>query len=451
MGSETTLDIVVRAKDEASRTFNSMKSNLKGLSVAMGIAGGAIVAGLGLTVKAAMSAQVEIARMDATLATMGEAGLKARDGILQAAAASAKLGFDDEEAAVSVTKFFQRTNDLTKATELNALAMDLARAKNIDLSTAATLVNQVLSGNGKVLEQYDIDLKESASPLEALGELHKKVAGQAEAFSLTTAGAMDVWKVSMGNLQEAIGEKLLPQLANLVQYIAPVIEKLTALIEEHPKLVAGIVLAVAAIGVFLTVLGTLGIVVPAVISGLSLLASLGPIIGAAFTLMLGPVGLVIIAIAAVTAGLIWLWKNSDIVNAALIAGWEAVKEAYTSISEGIKSAVGAAFNWIIGKANSVISTINSVISMANKIPGVNLGSIGAIPAMAAGGIVTSPTLAMIGEAGPEAVIPLSRAGAGVGGTSVNISIGNFWGGNPEMAAREIGDLIIRRLQANARI
>lgn len=40
------------------------------------------------------------------------------------------------------------------------------------------------------------------------------------------------------------------------------------------------------------------------------------------------------------------------------------------------------------------------------------------PAMAAGGIVTKPTLALMGEAGPEAVVPLRRGGGGLGGTNV---------------------------------
>lgn len=56
-----------------------------------------------------------------------------------------------------------------------------------------------------------------------------------------------------------------------------------------------------------------------------------------------------------------------------------------------------------------------------------------IPYLAKGGIVNSPTLAMIGEAGPEAVVPLSRAGgAGIGGVTVQagaiqISIGSLDG------------------------
>ena len=43
--------------------------------------------------------------------------------------------------------------------------------------------------------------------------------------------------------------------------------------------------------------------------------------------------------------------------------------------------------------------------------------------MAKGGIVTRPTLAMIGEAGPEAVIPLGRGG-GMGSLSVTVNIGD---------------------------
>jgi hypothetical protein len=43
--------------------------------------------------------------------------------------------------------------------------------------------------------------------------------------------------------------------------------------------------------------------------------------------------------------------------------------------------------------------------------------------MAAGGIVNGPTLAMIGEAGPEAVIPLSRLDQMGGGMSITVNAG----------------------------
>ena len=46
---------------------------------------------------------------------------------------------------------------------------------------------------------------------------------------------------------------------------------------------------------------------------------------------------------------------------------------------------------------------------------------GTIKKLATGGIVNSPTIAMIGEAGPEAVVPLNRMGS-MGGSTVNVVI-----------------------------
>jgi SLT domain-containing protein len=79
--------------------------------------------------------------------------------------------------------------------------------------------------------------------------------------------------------------------------------------------------------------------------------------------------------------------------------------------DGITQAFKAAINWIIDGWNR----------LAFAIPGFDLGpvhfdgfrlDIPDIPRLAAGGIVTRPTLALIGEAGPEAVIPLGRGSSG---------------------------------------
>jgi hypothetical protein len=56
--------------------------------------------------------------------------------------------------------------------------------------------------------------------------------------------------------------------------------------------------------------------------------------------------------------------------------------------------------------------------------------------LANGGIVTSPTLAMIGERGPEAVIPLTgpNAGGGMSGNTVNINVN---GGDPNAVVQAL--------------
>jgi hypothetical protein len=94
-------------------------------------------------------------------------------------------------------------------------------------------------------------------------------------------------------------------------------------------------------------------------------------------------------------------------------------------SKGLE--VGKAFaNGIIGFINrNVIDEINELVEFKISAFGasftVNPPDIGRIPMLAQGGIVTGPTLAMIGEAGPEAVIPLSKMG-GMGGNTITINV-----------------------------
>ena len=72
-----------------------------------------------------------------------------------------------------------------------------------------------------------------------------------------------------------------------------------------------------------------------------------------------------------------------------------------------------------------------------------------IPSMAEGGIVTRPTLALIGEAGPEAVIPLSRAGRARGGGVTELHV-HFEGpvGSGEQFARQLRDELVRQGRRN---
>jgi hypothetical protein len=89
------------------------------------------------------------------------------------------------------------------------------------------------------------------------------------------------------------------------------------------------------------------------------------------------------------------------------------EDGFKKIVKGIIGFIARPFQFLI---DIVTGTINAVINGLNKIPGVKLSEInfniadaitGIMP-MAKGGIVTQPTKALVGEAGPEAVIPLNK-------------------------------------------
>ena len=98
--------------------------------------------------------------------------------------------------------------------------------------------------------------------------------------------------------------------------------------------------------------------------------------------------------------------------------WDAIKKIFsdvgTAIANGIKGAVSGAVNVILGAAvniiNGFISAINFAIDIINGIPGVSITRLNklSVPAMAKGGVVDSATLALIGENGKEAVLPLEN-------------------------------------------
>lgn len=115
-----------------------------------------------------------------------------------------------------------------------------------------------------------------------------------------------------------------------------------------------------------------------------------------------------------------------------------------------KRAAIDAYNWAAKAASMVNSATPS---------GMISNAIGALSGRAMGGSVTAGTPYIVGENGRELFVPnqsgtiVSNSGlkSSGSGASININIGNFFGGNPELAARDLGDLIIKRLQMNARV
>ena len=98
--------------------------------------------------------------------------------------------------------------------------------------------------------------------------------------------------------------------------------------------------------------------------------------------------------------------------------WNTIKDKFTSIgtniAEAISSSVKSGINYVIGRIESTVNSgvriINSAIRLANKLPGVSVGTINTVslPRLARGGIIDKEMLAQIGEDGTEAVVPLEK-------------------------------------------
>jgi phage-related protein len=197
-------------------------------------------------------------------------------------------------------------------------------------------------------------------------------------------------------------------------------------------------------------------------------------------------GAVTAAMSAITGVLTTAWQGISAVLAplweTLSAGAKAAAEAFVGAWSGVTGALGTIFDGVVGifrgAFNLVLGIVNTLIRGLNRIsftvpdwvPGIGGNhwgiNIAEIPMLAKGGVATDATMAMIGEAGPEAVLPLrpsvlsdiaagiaqqmpvpAPAAAAAGG---NVTIYLNYTGNGKWTmddADQLGDLLVGRFRA----
>ena len=127
-----------------------------------------------------------------------------------------------------------------------------------------------------------------------------------------------------------------------------------------------------------------------------------------------------------------------------------------AIYDGIVGGFKTVFNGVSGLYNDFAGIMEFDIPDWVPVVGGKGFKLPKIPFLAEGGIVNRPTLAMVGEDGPEAVVPLNRknnpTGIGLGGgMTVNINVGGVTDRtDKKQLAREIGDLIRAEMTRSGR-
>ena len=379
---------------------------------------GGLAVALGDATRAAMEDQQEQAALALTLQNVTGAGAAQTAQVeKQISAMSRASGVADTEYRKALEALVRGTKDVGIAMNDMNLVMDISTATGMDSASIADALAKAYQGNFKALRSLSPEMstmiKEGASLNEVMDVLGGTFGGATATSAETAAGKMKILQNSIGETKESIGAALLPVL----EAVLPVLNKFAAWAQDNPQ-------------AFLAIAGAIGLVAAAIVA-------------TNIAMALNPFALIAAGVALLVVGLVTAYKKFE---------W---------FSTGVNAIINGILSVFETFANSWIKVINVIIKGYNALPllpdigyinEISLGRLGgnnqspggglSIPKMADGGIVSSPTLALIGEAGPEAVVPLDRLNTG-GGVTINVT-----GGLATSA--EIGESVVNALRAYSR-
>lgn len=359
---------------------NKIKAAGRSITTTMSVYGVAgIYAGAKLIEMSEAQAQAEQKLSEIYKSRMG-VGKQAVASTLALASAEQKAGVVGDEVQLAAAQQLATYAKYpgTVNTMLPALNDLLVQQKGLngtqeDATALANLFGKAMMGQTGALKRAGISFTKAQEEVLKYGTEEEKAAMIAEVvnqnvgqmneqFAKTDAGKIQQAKNALGDMGEQIGAVLLPAVADLVSWfqanLLPKLQQLINFMKQHPA-IAKFALAFAAIT---AVLGPLIMMIGGLISAIGSIITIAPALGAAFTVMAGPIGIAVAAIAAAIAIGIALYKNWDKVKAKAKQIWNAIKNAITKPVTAIKSAVSKNFNTLKSNVTRVFTSIKSSAS-----------------------------------------------------------------------------------------
>jgi hypothetical protein len=479
--------------DSAIREFKKLETAGEKAQFAIkkaAVPAAAAIAGLGIVAVDAVKAFMEDDKAAQLLAT----SLRNTTGATDAQIASVEkfitqtsiaAAVADDELRPAFDKLVRGTGDVTKAQDLMNLALDISAGTGKDLGAVSDALSKAFNGQLGPLKKLDPALasliENGATTDEVFAALGDTFKGAASTSANTASGKMKSFTIQMGEFKESIGAAVFPIVDKLLpafKSVADFVTNNTTLVVTLGAVIGGLAVAIIAVNAATTAWAATTKAFAAIQAAFNAIMALNPIflIGAAIVAVIAILVLLqkefgifdgVIRVVGDAFGAVWGaikgvfdWvKNNWPLILAVITGpfglaiafvvkfKDDIMNMFSLIYSGIKATMGFVADVISAPFKAAFRAVawlwnNTIGKLSFKVPGWVPGIGGSgfdvpdIPMLAQGGIVTSPTLSMIGESGPEAVIPLSKLGSMGFGGGANITV-NVNGGDPNSIVRAL--------------
>lgn len=204
------------AKGEASVNKLGTTGDKLGKAVSTGakIAVAGLVGFAAESVKVALEGEKSQAILTQAIKNTGANVAKVGPQFDALAESQAKYGQTADQSREALATLVTATGSTTQAEKLLQTTEDISAAKHISSAAAAKLVGKVAEGNVGSLGRFGLATKDAAgntlTAAAAMQELTTKFHGVADAVANTPAGKLAAFKAQFEDLEEEVGNKLLP-------------------------------------------------------------------------------------------------------------------------------------------------------------------------------------------------------------------------------------------------
>jgi phage-related protein len=210
--------------------------------------------------------------------------------------------------------------------------------------TLALAADKVTAAQGKTKNQ-------ALSTADVMKQLNDTFGGQAAKAGNTSAGQMKRAQLAFKAFQVTLGQALMPvlkQLVDIFMKFLPILTAVTGWIKKNPGmfklLAAGIIAVVVAMKLYKAAT-TIATVATALFNG---------------TLALNPIGLIVVALVALIAGVIIAYKKIGWFRDAVDAVWQAIQTAFHAIVDAAKFLI----KWLAANWPTVLAILTGPIGIA---------------------------------------------------------------------------------------
>ena len=222
-------------------------------------------------------------------------------------------------------------------------------------------LQQQVGDTGKTVEQ--IFGKKAAQELAtniqngsfAIGDWTKVLQENDGALESTTENATtmsDSWQQAANNVQMALMSTFAPAIQSVVTAVSEVVTKVAQVVQQSPVLQAVVVGIATALGILAAALG-ISALITVVTKAFALLNT---------TLLANPVFLLITAIAALVAGLIYAWNNCETFRNIVTGAFEAIRTFVVNAITAMHAKITEIFNRIRTVISNVTTAIRSKVT-----------------------------------------------------------------------------------------